>query len=387
MTVSGIDAQTPPHERTIVGVVLIAFVLLALAFSTGAIFEPPDEIEHYRYTRHVATEWTLPDPRAQFRGQFHHAPLYYALIAPFAALLPDSDFEQIDGRLNPYYPFEIDVPGSDNKNLYLHTRAEEFPAAFLSSEGSETARAVHLLRLTSIALGAITVLVSYRIIRLLFESPAKRIIALGVVTFHPQFVYLSGSLNNDNLLFLLSAITLLIVLYAARHGMTWRLAAALGITLGAVLLTKVSAAFLVFPVGAAILLHRRWWRYIPVTAVLVVAIAGWWYVRNWALYGDPTLVSVLLQTWQAEVIRPGEIALDVALQRIPYSYQTFWARFGQGAVPVHPAIYAFFDALIVIAGIGWVARLGVRRVPFTRESLVMAGIVLIGLLREYGMVG
>src|SRR5262245_22948865 len=114
-------------ERRIVGLMLVVYVLLALAFSLGPIFEGPDEIEHYRFIRQLAHTLALPDPRTQVRSQYHQAPLYYVIAAPLALLIDDSDFSQIDGRLNPYYPYEIGIPGNDNKNLYLHTRAEAFP--------------------------------------------------------------------------------------------------------------------------------------------------------------------------------------------------------------------------------------------------------------------
>jgi hypothetical protein len=117
------------RERQVVWAIVGAYVLLALAFSLGPIFEGPDEIEHYRFIRSLARTLSLPDPRSQVRAQYHQAPLYYALAAPLALLIADSDFTQIDGLLNPYYPYQLGIPGNDNKNLYcirapraFHTR-------------------------------------------------------------------------------------------------------------------------------------------------------------------------------------------------------------------------------------------------------------------------
>ncbi|MCC7449037.1 MAG: hypothetical protein IT324_16585, partial [Anaerolineae bacterium] len=117
----------PPRERLIVALTLVGYMLLALAFSLGPIFEGPDEVEHYRFIRAFIHTWSLPDPYTQVRAQYHQAPLYYWLTVPLALLTNDADFPQIDGRHNPYYPFEIGIPGNDNKNLFLHTRAEAFP--------------------------------------------------------------------------------------------------------------------------------------------------------------------------------------------------------------------------------------------------------------------
>lgn len=342
--------------RTATLIVLLAYVVLALSFSLGPIFEAPDEIEHYRFIRTVARTGGLPDPRQQYRGQLHQAPLYYVLLAPFAAQLPDSDFAQIDGRLNPYYPHIIGIPGNDNKNLYLHTRAEDFPYT-----SSQTALAVHLLRLLSVALGLLTLIVGVASFRLLWpERPDRQLLALGIAAFLPQFVYLSGSLNNDNLLFVLTSLSLYLLLRQRTHGPSVALSVCLGLCLGAVILTKLNALFLVFPVGLAVLTDRRtWWPHAPLVLSLVALLAGWWFIRNWMLYGDPTLLRTLLETWQLETIRAGELALDVGLSRLPYSYQTFWGRFGQGAVAVGEAITVFFNGLTLLALVG--IALGVSR--------------------------
>lgn len=339
-------------ERWMVVAILLTYGTLALSFSLGPIFEGPDEIEHYRYARTLIESRALPDPMRQVRGEYHQAPLYYLLVAPVAALITDTDFDAIDGRLNPYYGARIEHVGNDNKNLYLHRRAEAFPY-----DESATARAVHLMRLVSVAIGAGTLLVSRAIFRLLWPGqPALRVLALALVAFWPQFLYLSSVINNDTLLIFLATVTLYWLLVLLRDGPSRRVSVLLGVTLGALLLTKVSAVFVAFPVGVVLLPDRRTWRCIPLIGVLVIAVAGWWYTRNAILYGDLTNTQAVLQTWEAEVIRPGELALDIALERVPFAYETAWARFGQGAVPVASTLYGLFDALLIAAGAGLLLR-------------------------------
>ncbi len=369
------------RERLIVAGMLGLYLLLALAFSLGPIFEGPDEIEHYRFIRALAHTHMLPDPRTQPRSQYHQAPLYYAMLAPLALLADDADFPQIDGRLNPYYPYQIGIPGNDNKNLYLHTRAESFPYT-----ASGTARAVHLIRLVSIALGACTILVSYAIFRLLWpDRPDRRLIALAVVAFTPQFLYLSSTINNDNLLYLTATLTLLLLLRVQRNGLSRREAVLLGGVLGIALLTKVSAVFLVLPLALAVGLNRRAWRHLLLVIATAVLIAGWWYVHNLVLYGDATLAWLSLSIWRTEAIRGGGLALDVGLGRLPYSYQTFWARFGQGAVPVNQLIYVFFDMLTVatVAGVLiWFVRHR-RALPANVILVTVFGLTWLGVLIYY----
>ncbi len=154
-------------ERNLTIALVLTHLLLATVFSLGPIFEGPDEIEHYRYIRLLVRNRALPPLDGQPRGELHQAPLYYLLAAPLLSPFDDGDFAQIEARRNPFYPGLIDQPGNDNKALYLHTRAEQFPYS-----GSATARAVHILRLLSVALSTLTMLVCVGIFRVLW--PAAR---------------------------------------------------------------------------------------------------------------------------------------------------------------------------------------------------------------------
>ncbi len=45
--------------------VMGAFAVLTVLFSSGPIFEGPDEQEHYRYIQYLAETGELPDPGGQ----------------------------------------------------------------------------------------------------------------------------------------------------------------------------------------------------------------------------------------------------------------------------------------------------------------------------------
>lgn len=340
-------------ERRIVVIVVAAYAVLALGFSLGPIFEGPDELEHFRYIMTIVQSGMLPSPYAQPLGEYHQAPLYYLLAAPLGVLVRDSDFTKFEQRVNPFYAYAIGIPGSDNKNKYLHSRDESFPYA---NDGS--VRAVHVLRLLSIALGAATLAASYAIFRLLWQDRADlRLAALGFVAFQPQFVYISSTINNDNLLILLATTSLYLLLKLQRESPSRRLTVAFGIVLGAALLTKISALFLIFPVAALLLMNRSVWRPMLVAFGVVLLVAGWWYLRNELLYDDFTNFKAWFTTWPNEAIQPGALALDIGLARMPDTYATFWARFGSGAVSVGAGLYDFFDALVMVAAVGLAFRL------------------------------
>ncbi len=300
---------------------------------------------------------------------------------PIAWLIPANDFAEIEKRLNPYYPpFDIAIPGSDNKNIYLHTSAEAFPYT-----GSSTALSVHVMRLFAIAMGLATVFTGMAIFRLLWpDRPECRLLALAVLCFAPQFIYLSSVISNDRLAFLLSSLVLLLALRIQRDGLSRWLALLFSVALGLALITKVNTLFLAFPAGLALLLgpgfRRSGWRHIPMMAVIIAVIIAPWYLHNLARYGDPTASNMILVAWKGDAIHEGSLAWDIALSRAPFLYQTAWARFGGGATGVGE-LNIFFDGLTLLALVGLVVqflrRLWKKRLAGFRPSMLVVTFVLV----------
>lgn len=333
------------YERSIVALILLAFVGIAFAFSRGPLLEGPNEVEHYRFMRLLVAEGRLPDRDGYPYGQLHQAPLYYMIGAPVLLLADDPLFDDLSERLNPYHGYEFAEAGNDNKNIHLHQQ---------SDEASNFAGILRMLRIYSIILGLLTILISYNSLCLLFpDSPHLRIIGLAVVAFTPQFVFMSSVVNNDNLLFVAVAASFNMALRQAIKGPTYRTAILLGVALGVALLAKSLAGMLVLPMAFAVLSDRRtWFWYAPVTLAVVLLVSGWWYVGNYLEYGEFTGMGAMFETWPSEIIRQDEIALDVGLERAPYGYQSFWARFGYGAVAMGSEVYRFFDVVTVLSVLG-----------------------------------
>lgn len=325
--------------RAMTALLIVGYVLLAFGFSQGPIFEGPDEIEHFRYIQTIVRTGQLPPPDGQRGGEYHQPPLYYLLNAPLLALLDDTGFALIDGRSNPFYPHEISIPGNDNRSLYLHTRA---------TETSPVAQAVHILRLVPLTFGVLTLLICERLFARLFQQQSVRLLALAVAAFHPQFAYLSSVINNDSLLILLASAVLLILVDSTRHGLTGRRALLLGVVCGALLLTKTSGLFAGVAVALAFALHRRWWRWLPLTGAAVLLVVGWWYGRNLLAYNDIFLTEAYRRTWPGDVIANAN-PFSTGLRRMPFVYATFWGRFGGGAVGLPEAMYRVWDALVLFA--------------------------------------
>jgi 4-amino-4-deoxy-L-arabinose transferase-like glycosyltransferase len=189
------------------------FVVLALSYSLIVpAWEAPDENLHFDYVRHLLLEAELPVQQAGEIAETHQPPLYYVIAALFA-LPADVAGERGALRSNPAF---IGGQAGPDINRGLHGSAETFPYR-------EQALALHLMRLASVAMGAVTVFLVLRMGWELFPArPQIGILVAGLVAFNPQFLFISSSINNDNLLVLAATGTWWQLLRAVRQKQRWR---------------------------------------------------------------------------------------------------------------------------------------------------------------------
>jgi 4-amino-4-deoxy-L-arabinose transferase-like glycosyltransferase len=369
-------------RRLILPAILLAYTLLALVYSVvSPPFEVSDELWHYPLVRHLAVsglQLPLQDAAnvGPWRQEGSQPPLYYFMAALLTAGIDTSDMDSVR-RINPHADIGIVRPDG-NVNMIVHRpAAESFPWA-------GTTLALHLARLLSVALGLGTVLVTYQLARLLF--PADPVIYLGAAAlnaFLPMFLFISGSVNNDNLSTLLgNLLTLLIVrLLLIDRAPVWRDYALLGVVTGAGLLAKFNIGFLIPLVALALLivsLRRRDWRPLVIGGLiaggLTIAIAGWWYLRNLQLYGDPTGLNTFLDIVGRRAV-PANLA-QLWSERHSFT-QAFWGFFGGVNVPLPDAVYTVFNAagLVGLAGAGafWLHSALAPRFAWRVTSLTLSG--------------
>mgnify|MGYP001364690672 CR=1 FL=1 len=336
--------------------VLVLFLALGVIYSlVTPVFEASDELWHYPVVKHIADGSGLPvqDPAspAMWNQEGSQPPLYYALAALVTAWI---DTDDLGERLwyNPHANVGKPLaPG--NKNMIVHTDREAFP-------WRGTTLAVHLIRWLSVLLQAFTVWLTYLIAREV--APGRRDLATAaaaLVAFNPMFLFISGSVNNDNLVAPLAAFALWLLVRTLRQGwITPVQLVALGVTLGLAALTKLSGALLM-PLAAVVLTivaaRKRAWRawvvFGAVLGLLVAAIAGWWYVRNWQLYGDPTGLNVMLAIAgrRPAPLSPGDLLAEFQGFRMSY-----WGVFGGFNVTGSVWLYRLYDALSLIGLAGWI---------------------------------
>ncbi|MBN2394118.1 MAG: glycosyltransferase family 39 protein [Anaerolineae bacterium] len=341
----------------IFGVLLLAFVVVTTTMSLiNPLFEAPDEIRHYRYIRKLVTEHTLPiQGQEEVRSQSHHPPLYYTLAALASAWVPSPHTSTYDHPLNPFWGYRNWEVGVDNKLQYWHGDAERFPFR-------EGFLAAMIPRWVNVLFGALAVVLTYWIGRRVW--PDVPVLALGsaaAVAFNPQFIYMSAAIDNDIIAAACGAAILFLCVRVVQDGADRRTVIWLGSVYGCALLSKLHLAVAGVPIALVLFWEawqeksrlrgrfawvRRWMSGLIVVGVIALVLAGWWFVRNWILYGDPTGMRTLNELWAGRSAGGNWWAIG---QGLPYLWASLWGRFGYGQIPLPQGIYT---AILVVCAIG-----------------------------------
>jgi len=270
------------HMRPLSGL-LAVFILLGFVYSVSTpIFETPDELQHYATAHYIAHSASFP-PLGKigeylWEQEALQPPLYYWLTAAATFWVDTSDLTQhaiLQPKANIGDPA---LPGK--KNAFLHPPTQAFPY-------HGTTLAVHIGRWLSVLLGAGTVALTYLaaqfvfseqppslhappatlhaspwtfdVLRFTFHAPrlassASRItyhvsretmedywlplLSAALLAFLPQFLFIHASFSNDSLITFASALTLVLLLWMAREGVSRRRAALLGVAIGLMALSN-----------------------------------------------------------------------------------------------------------------------------------------------------
>ncbi len=365
--------------------ILAAFFILATAYNVAVpLLEKPDEKWHYPYLQNIADGKGLPIyGQGAWNQEGGQGPLYYLLTAAATFWVDDSDFDLL-ARWNPFYTPLANRPRNDNPNLFVHTDRQAWPY-----RGATLA--LRLARQVSVLMGLLTVLGTYLIVWEIF--PGRRALATGAaaaVAFNPMFLFIASAASNDATVAATAALAAWAALrLALRDVPLLRQAALTGLLLGLALLSKTSAVAL-GPLVAGALIYRAWreraWRALlvggAVIVVVVLAVTGWWYVRNWRLYGDPLGMAVWLQHFGVRSPKPTLFDLLPEFDGLEMSY---WAVFGWRDMVVDRWIYDLFALADRLALAGWLIGLGRiawlrrQRRAIPRHAVVGLGLVWLWL--------
>lgn len=330
------------------------------------IFEASDEGAHYGVIQWLVRGNGLPvqnmaNPKqpTPYHQEGSQPPLYYLLSAALTLWMPTSDYVLV-AQPNPRSQVGY-VGARHNVNLYR----PQPPNA-----SGETARAVTVIRLLSLALSCLTLWLAFQLAQRVFQNSTYSLLAVVLIAFNPMVLFINSAINNDNLVMVVSTATLLSVANLASTSAPmgkWKLAS-LGLLLGLAALTKISGLVLWPLVALGLFYHeikRRGielsfqnWKVIaahlfsPLISFIIVygvavVVCGWWYLRNIVLYGELLGLNTMVA-----VAGPRSISLLDLLPEWYGFYMSFWGVFGAFTLIVAPWVQWFFHAFTVLASIG-----------------------------------
>jgi hypothetical protein len=365
--------------------ILAAYGLLAVAASVIVpLAESPDELDHFLYVRYLANNGRFPvmDPVAEKNEtmEANQPPLYYLLgtaVSGWVDMQPS-----VEMPLNQCFSF--DPQDSGRQTFYRHDTYEQFPY-------QSNALAFHLVRLLSVLLGAGTVGLAYTLgVTLAGGDEQAGLLAAGLLAFNPQFIFITGSVNNDVLTALLGAAILWQSIRVAHQPLPKRVLF-LAVLVGLGLLTKF-ALLALWPVAiTAVLIPlmqawkpgeknsavRKVLRSLAINLIIVLGlplmVAGWWYVRTQRLYGDILAWDVHLQAKGAEVLRATSFATADLFEFASYHFRSSWGLFGWLNVQVPTWMFVLYAGLALIAFVGLVMEVWSWRSLWHGDSWLVKG--------------
>jgi hypothetical protein len=221
--------------------------------------------------------------------------------------------------------------------------------------------ALHIGRWFSLFLGVVTLWAVAQSARLVMPRRYALLPPLLLAVI-PQFIFISASCSNDSMVIAASALVLWwltrLLVVADRRAVQVGEWLFLGVLLGIAALSKLQGLglwLLAAGVGVAIAYRRE--RRVLLVAALPVAlpallIAGWWYWRNFTLYGDWSGLNHLmtLNGRRTEPLEWDEWWLE--FRGLRYS---FWGLFGWFNILLPEWMYRVLDGVSVAALLGLVA--------------------------------
>ena len=376
------------RSKWTITIIVLLFILLGLAYSiANPLYEATDELRHYRFVQHIVQRNSLPEQgKVGCSAQGHHPPLYYLLAAIATEGIDTGRDVCYQPPRNPFWAYRYWEVGIDNKNQYLHAANEFFP-------WRGEALAVHLARAVNVLIGAAVVWITWAIGRTIW--PRRPYLAVGgaaIIAFNPMFLYMSGSVNNDVIAALSGAAVTLASVQLLRDegGLRLRWGVILGLLYGLALMSKFNLAAIVVTIELAVTWiawrKKQWQRWLQVNLLIVLftlLVAGWWFVRNQMLYGEPTGFQRLTELWGA---RDPAQSLGVAFFELSYLWTSLWGRFGYGQIPLPQVIYSSLWWLSLFAMSGLLVPVLLRQKKEIYEYGIYLALLLVNVVLFFAVV-
>lgn len=358
----------------------LAFFCIGLIYIYSAPhFEGTDNIPHVGVIKWIAERGELPvqsnSHEHLFGQEASQPPLYYLLMSPIWRVVDTSDFKDYFQR-NPRA--HIGVPERLGKRNLVFYR-QPYPPDLRG-----TSLALYIIRLVTLAMGAVTVGAVYQSARIVLpDSIGFAVLAASLTAFNPRFVFISASVSNDNPVNMLAALACWQALTLLRDGFQTRRSILIAILIALATLSKLSGLVLapaVLLAGLWLLRRTRDWHgffiFTGSIAVACLLITGWWFARNLTLYDEVFGTETMLDFFGRRHIPLSQLFLE-EFKGLRISY---WGLFGAFSILTNWVHYLLMDALSLIGVIGLFVFLGKNR----RNAFMLT---VVGFLAIYLAIG
>jgi len=356
------DMAPPPAPRPNAGVrprrallvVLAAYLVLGVAYSFATRLRwGPDEPGHIAYIQSLALDHRFPNlgeedlyrPGAAISHQVQHPPLYH-----FAAAVV----------------YRLAMPLSED-------------------------RRVRVLRLFSVALGALALWLLWRLTGVLFPAADdRRSAVVAALALLPMFDYMTSVVNNDVLVIVLSAAAFLVTAKILAGDDRLPRHALAGLMAGLAIATKEVALALLPVVLVGLMLPRgesgpgfgRRLLGAGIALVIALAIPAPWWIRNQMLFDQPVVYAYVkppFESLSAALVNP-TLTLGILAVSAERSFLTMWAPYWaiKGIIPRAPYVLvaaAVFGGAVLGLLMLWVDHAG-KRVTMARVQAQSMGLML-----------
>ncbi|MCY3782130.1 MAG: glycosyltransferase family 39 protein [Chloroflexi bacterium] len=335
--------------------ILLFYAVFGLVYLPSTpVFEANDELWHFGYIQHIRETGNLPvqvfdgvDTPYQQHGS--QPPLYYLIASLLTSPLSIDDVESYR-LLNPHVT--SDKPDSfGNKNLTLRDMSQ----SMIHGAGL----VIVFLRAFGLALGAGTIVFVYRIGELISpQRPTVAFVAAAITGLNPMFIFVSASVNNDTLAMVLNGALILLLLRTLRDGFRMRYTLVIALLFALTSLTKLTSLILLPVLLSAALFVQRKTRnrrgmlaFVYLLALSWLLIAGWWYLRNLQLYGEPFGIIMM-----SNIAGPRGVTFDLVDLFADFQLfrMSYWGLFGALNIQLTSVFYVLLDLMTFLSIVGLV---------------------------------
>jgi len=383
-------------------------------------YQVPDEPSHAGYVQFLAEHGKPPTSNSEsaYSGEQGAVAILGwkgAEAKPPWTRAADRDLrKQLDsGRLSRSVPGEAG-PAVNYPPLYYAYEAVPYRLAY----GLNFLDRLYLMRMFSALLAGIVAFATFFFVReLMPRTPWAWTVGTLAVAWHPLLGFMSGGVNNDDLLYAVGAVLLALVARVLRRGVTPTRSLALGLTLAAGVLTKQAVVGLLpgvvlalaFAVRAASPAQRRRAAVLAGSALGFGGLVGIAYIASGSLYhraggslsgGLSSAHYAAITSWSGQL----NYVWTSFLPRLPWMGQThapgvyvLWDVYFKGFVGIFGWFQFLFEpwvydvAAVIFAVIGalalrelWTHREAVRR---RRAELLTYVTLVVGVLAMLAYAG